>query len=76
MPKELIRKDIRLTVDYPEDLILRRAVYQEFLKDNILSLSLNHIDIVKFLDKRKDLLKLIHPFARADIKVCICKFTL
>lgn len=68
-PQELIRKDIRLTVDYPEDLIICRAVYQEFLKDNIPAISsLNHFDIVKFLDKRQDLLKLINPFCEGGYK--------
>ena len=68
-PKELIRKDIRLTVDYPEDLILCRAIYQKFFKGNTIKNEyLNHFEIVKYLDSRKDLLDLIYPFCEDGYK--------
>lgn len=42
------RKDIRLTVDYPEDLKLMRHLYKEFYrKDEIIDLR----DVVQYLDK-------------------------
>lgn len=59
VPEEFKRFDIRLTVDYPEDLIVCRAVY-EALKDKAPLIPLK--DIISFLDTRKDLLKLTAPF--------------
>ena len=54
----MIRKDLRLTVDYPEDLIVCREVYK-FIKEN----KKNRLEeIIKFLDKRNDLKKLIKPY--------------
>ena len=32
-PKELFRKDLRLTIDNPEDLIVCKAIYNKFKKD-------------------------------------------
>ena len=58
-PKKLVRKDIRLTVDYPEDLIVCRAVYEQF-KEYAPALPL--LDVVDFLDKNTELLKLTSPF--------------
>lgn len=58
-PKKLARKDIRLTVDYPEDLIVCRAVYEKF-KEYAPELPL--LDVVDFLDKNTELLKLTSPF--------------
>lgn len=58
-PKVLIRKDLRLTVDYPEDLIVCRAVYKKFKgKAPMIPLT----DAVKFLDKNQSLKRLITPF--------------
>ena len=60
-PKELIRKDLRLTVDYPEDLIVCRAVFNKVLNGEIKSdYSIN--DIVKFIDKNQKLKDLITPY--------------
>ena len=60
--KKFIRKDLRLTVDNPEDLILCRAVYQKFLK----SAPLIEIDkIIKFLDKNKKLSQMTRKFTLA-----------
>lgn len=46
-PKDLIRNDLRLTVDYPEDLVLCRHIYQAF-KDQAPKIPIR--DIVNFLD--------------------------
>ena len=58
-PEELNRKDLRFTVDYPEDLIVCRAVYEKF-KENAPMIPL--LDAVRFLDDNKSLKKLIAPF--------------
>ena len=58
-PKELIRKDLRLTVDNPEDLVVCRAVYQHF-KD--LAPLIPLLEVVNFLDSSSNLKKLISPF--------------
>jgi spore coat polysaccharide biosynthesis protein SpsF len=56
---ECARLDLRLTVDYPEDLILCRAVYQEF-KTEAPQIPL--AEIVSFLDRRPDLTTLVAPY--------------
>ncbi len=58
-PKELIRKDLRLTVDYPEDLIVCRAIYEKF-KGNAPMIPL--IEAVQFLDNNESLKQFISPF--------------
>jgi spore coat polysaccharide biosynthesis protein SpsF len=58
-PKELIRKDLRFTVDYPEDLIVCRAVYEKF-KGKAPMIPL--IDAIQFLDNNESLKKLVAPF--------------
>ena len=58
-PEKLARKDIRLTVDYPEDLIVCRAVYQKF-KDSAPKIPL--LEVVDYLDDNTQLLKLTSPF--------------
>lgn len=58
-PKLLLRKDIRLTVDYPEDLIVCRAVY-EYFKEYAPKIPL--LDVVSFLDNNKKLIMLTSPF--------------
>ena len=57
-PKPLIRKDLRLTVDNPEDLIVCRAVYDKF-KKNAPKIPL--LDVVRFLDNNQSLGELIAP---------------
>ena len=52
-PAGMIRKDIRLTVDNPEDLILCRAAYSQF---EAQAPRIQPLDIVEFLD-RNDALK-------------------
>ncbi len=58
-PEFLIRKDLRLTVDYPEDLVVCREVYSA-LSDQAPTIDLS--DVIEFLDSRPDLKKLISPF--------------
>jgi spore coat polysaccharide biosynthesis protein SpsF len=57
-PTRLNRRDLRLTVDYPEDLIVCRSVYN-FIKKQRLSYDL--ADVVSFLDQSTDLKRLIYP---------------
>lgn len=61
-PKELIRKDLRLTVDNPEDLVVCRAVYCHF-KDYAPKIPL--FEVVKFLDLSSNYKELISPFTEA-----------
>jgi spore coat polysaccharide biosynthesis protein SpsF len=59
-PAEICRRtDLRLTVDYPEDLILCRGVYNEFAP---LAPRIPLEKIVKFLDSRPDLVSLVRPY--------------
>ena len=58
-PIELIRKDLRLTVDNPEDLAVCRIVYGSF-KPSLPRISVT--EIVKFLDANPKLIELIAPF--------------
>lgn len=53
------RLDLRLTVDYPEDLIVCRAVYREF-EDLAPLIPLDKI--IAFLDSRPDLRALVQPY--------------
>ena len=57
--KKFTRKDIRLTVDYPEDLILCRKIYMKFKKNAPLIRVKN---IIAYLDKNKKLIKLTKKF--------------
>lgn len=60
IPEQVIRyKDMRLTVDYPEDLILCRSVYQHF-KNLAPRIPLDRI--IRFLDSRPDLQALVGPY--------------
>lgn len=61
-PAELIRKDLRLTVDNPEDLAVCRIVYGVF-KNSAPRLSVP--EIVKFLDANPRLIELIAPYTEA-----------
>lgn len=58
-PESLIRKDLRLTVDNPEDLVVCRAVYSRFKE---LAPRLPVEEIVKFLDDNPYLKELIAPY--------------
>ena len=58
-PTHLIRRDLRLTVDNPEDLAVCRTLYMQFKKDAPL---FNLSDMVEYLDKHTLLKELILPF--------------
>ena len=58
-PVQLSRKDIRLTVDYPEDLIVCRAVYENF---KTFAPVIPLLDVVDYLDNNPHLLKLTSKF--------------
>ncbi len=64
-PKEILRVDIRLTVDYPEDLVLCRAVFDEF-KDIAPLIPVNKI--IDFLDSKPHLKDLVNPFVEEGLK--------
>jgi len=55
----LIRKDLRLTVDNPEDLIVCRRLYKEFENQ---APRFNIEDLIEYLDNHPNLKKLIFPF--------------
>jgi spore coat polysaccharide biosynthesis protein SpsF len=59
-PAVLTRKDIRLTVDYPEDLVVCRAVYTALRAQ---APRIKVTDIVSYLDNHPRLLELIAPYA-------------
>tara|TARA_B100001029_G_scaffold137552_1_gene116651 strand:+ start:105 stop:599 length:495 start_codon:yes stop_codon:yes gene_type:complete len=58
-PKDFIRKDLRLTVDNPEDLVVCRILYNEFRN---LAPRFPIRKLIKFLDDNPNLKKLIYPF--------------
>ena len=58
---KLIRRDLRLTVDNPEDLVVCREVYN-YLKKNNLEKSPDISRVVDFLDSNIHLKKLIEPY--------------
>ncbi|BDW85767.1 hypothetical protein [Roseicyclus marinus] len=64
-PPELNRKDLRLTVDNPEDLVVARAVYQAFVQQ-APRIPLGHV--VRFLDANPSLIALTAPFAEVGYK--------
>lgn len=57
--KELVRKDLRLTVDNPEDLAVCRIVFGIF-KEQAPRIPVS--EIVRFLDANPKLIELISPF--------------
>ena len=64
-PKKLIRNDLRLTVDNPEDLIVCKAVYSNFKH---LAPRIPLIKIIQFLDQNKDLIEMTKPFTEEGYK--------
>lgn len=58
------RTDLRLAIDYPEDLVLCRAVYEHF-KHTAPRLPV--ADVVAFLDERPDLKALVAPLVAATL---------
>jgi spore coat polysaccharide biosynthesis protein SpsF len=61
-PDALTRKDVRLTVDYPEDLVVCRAAYSA-LQGSAPRIPVG--DIVRYLDRNPKLLALIAPYTEA-----------
>jgi len=61
-----LRTDLRLTVDYPEDLIVARAVFDSLAKKGKIHPSLSAI--VAFLDGHPDLRHLVDQFVPAGMK--------
>lgn len=61
-PATLARKDLRLTVDNPEDLAICRAIYGVF-KNSAPRISVP--DVVKFLDANPKLIEMTAPFVEA-----------
>lgn len=64
-PPELNRKDLRLTVDNPEDLVVARSVYQAFAQQ---APRIPLGDVVRFLDANPSLIALTAPFAELGYK--------
>ncbi len=60
------RKDLRLTADYPEDLIVLREIYSNF-KKKYPKIPLK--SIIRFLDKKKNLKKLISKYTNESLKL-------
>ena len=58
-PSEFVRKDLRLTVDNPEDLVLCRILYNHF-KDFAPKFPISMM--IDFLDRNPDLKNLTAPF--------------
>ena len=58
-PQELIRRDLRLTVDNPEDLAVCRVVYGAFRE---LATKIPITDVVRFLDAHPKLIEMVAPF--------------
>ncbi|MBF0119197.1 MAG: acylneuraminate cytidylyltransferase [Desulfobacterales bacterium] len=65
IPKSIKRTDIRLTIDYPEDLILCRAVYKHF--EQIAPL-IPLANIIAYLDDNPKLKALVDPFIEEGLK--------
>lgn len=59
------RKDLRLTVDYPEDLILCRDIYSKFKKDAPL---IKVKKIISYLDSNKRLILLTKKYTDSGYK--------
>ena len=60
-PAEVKRTDIRLTIDYPEDLILCRAVYSQF-KEKAPFIPL--AEVIQYLDANPDIKKIVEPLVK------------
>lgn len=61
-PEWLNRKDLRLTVDNPEDLALCRHIYQAFAED---APRFSVERIVSYLDQHPELKKMVMPYTEA-----------
>ncbi|MBU3597325.1 cytidylyltransferase domain-containing protein [Polynucleobacter bastaniensis] len=65
VPDSIRRLDIRLTVDYPEDLIVCRSVYQKFSN---LAPKIPLQSIIEYLDLNPYLKDLVEPFIDEGLK--------
>ena len=65
MPESIKRTDIRLTIDYPEDLILCRAVYKHFKH---LAPKIPLAYIITYLDENPQLKAIVDPFIEEGLK--------
>ena len=61
--RRYFRKDLRLTVDNPEDLIVCKAIFKHF-QNRKISLK----KIINFIDKKLYLKKIIKPFCKNGYK--------
>lgn len=65
IPSELRRTDIRLTIDYPEDLVFCRFIYQALKhKAPLIPLS----EIITLIDENPEMKKLVNPFVDDGLK--------
>jgi spore coat polysaccharide biosynthesis protein SpsF len=65
IPAAIRRLDIRLTIDYPEDLVLCRAVYHQFKhKAPLIPLA----EIIAFIDANPTLKELVKPFVEEGLE--------
>jgi spore coat polysaccharide biosynthesis protein SpsF len=64
-PPELVRRDLRLTVDNPEDLAVCRTIYGVF-REQAPRVAVS--EIVRFLDANPKLIELTAPFAEEGYK--------
>jgi len=62
-PAPLRRLDLRVTIDYPEDLVLCRAIAKHCERSMPL---VSVAEIVEFLDSRPDLRALVAPYVMAE----------
>lgn len=58
-PPELVRMDLRFTVDYPEDLVVCRAVHEEF---DAYERDVPLAEVIAFMDANPQLKALTEPF--------------
>ena len=65
IPMALRRTDIRLTIDYPEDLVLCRTVYNEFKH---LAPLIPLKGIIEYLDTNPHLKEIVEPFVDEGLK--------
>jgi len=62
-PKALRRPELRLTIDYPEDLVFCRRIVEHF-RD--LAPRIPMAKIIEFIDSRPDLQALVQPYVQAE----------
>ena len=66
-PKDFFyRKDLRLTIDYPEDLILCRKIFMKFKKKHPYY---DLREIIKYLDRNPKLKSLVKKFTKEGYKM-------